>query len=92
MGFVYQPLFILVVLISWVFLQSWRHRWVLFANVLGSIILIDFLIAAVFYLFVTYKVPGLAYLRWEILWLPIVVPGLVWYFTEKKLRSSYDGY
>ena len=90
LGFTYQPLFIIAIIVALPFQRNWRDRRVLITYVVGAIIVVDVLIVLVSYVFVKSKIPSLGLLDFPILWLPLLVPAIAWYYAEKNIKNKYD--
>lgn len=87
-AFTYQIIIVIAVLVALPFQVSWRDRWLLLGVVIGSVVLIDSLLFALSYVVVKNKLPGLGFLDFLLLWLPLVIPVIAWYYVEKRLKTT----
>lgn len=90
MSFIYQLLIIVAVLVALPFQRNWKDRWFLLVAAIGSAVVIDVLLIGLTYLIVKNNLPGSGLLDGFLLFLPLMVPAIVWYYTEVKIKSNYD--
>ena len=89
MGFIYQLLIVIAVLVALPFQKNWQSRRVLLFAVIGSAILIDGLLIAIFFVVVKNKLPILEFLDFLLLCLPLIAPVFAWYLAEKKIKNDH---